>query len=367
MLDPRWLREHEDEVTAMLAARNANNKAYREWLHWDTEWRNATAAAESLQAQRNALAKEIGFCKKTGQDGTQLMLQASGLVEELEAKICYRKSTEESRDREAYILPNRLLPETPAGADATANVEVRRWGTQRTFDFDPLPHWDLGSNLGIFDPERAAKIAAARFAVLSGPGARLARALGAFMLDLHTREHGYTEIAPPLMVNRTAMTGTGQLPKFAADLFRLADQELYLIPTAEVPLANLYAGEIIDAAKLPLRLTACTPCFRAEAGAAGKDTRGLIRQHQFDKVELVSITRAEDSAAEHERLTAAAEKILQLLELPYRVMALCGGDIGFSAAKTYDLEVWLPAQREYREISSCSNCLDFQARRMNLR
>ncbi len=366
MLDPRWLREEAAAVTAMLAARRSDAPGAR-WQELDAQWRAATGAAETLQAQRNALAKEIGARKRDKQDAADLLAQAAALGDEYAALEERRRALEQERDALALELPNRLLPATPAGPDASGNVEVRRWGTPRQFDFAPQPHWDLGPALGLLDTERAAKLAGARFSVLTGAGARLTRALAAFMLDLHTQQHGYTEVAPPLLVNRAAMTGTGQLPKFAADLFRTADPELYLIPTAEVPLANLYAGEILEADTLPRRLTSCTPCFRAEAGAAGKDTRGLIRQHQFDKVELVALTRPEESAAELERLTAAAEHVLQLLELPYRVMALCSGDIGFAAAQTYDLEVWLPSQQDYREISSCSNCLDFQARRMNLR
>ena len=367
MLDPKWLREAPDAVIAMLAARGADPALYTRWCELDGSLRAAITAAEALQAQRNAVSKEVGARKKAGQDAADLVAQAAALGQEQAAKEALRRELEEKRDAVALELPNRLLPATPPGKTAADNGEVRRHGTPRIFDFDPLPHWDLGVKLGIFDQDRAAQMAGARFAVLAGPGARLHRALANFMLDLHTREHGFTELAPPLLVNRAAMTGTGQLPKFAADLFRTADPELYLIPTAEVPLANYHAGEILPAAQLPRRYAALTPCFRAEAGAAGKDTRGLIRQHQFDKVEMVSIVRAEDSAAELEKITAAAEKVLQLLELPYRVMALCGGDIGFAAAQTYDLEVWLPSQKTYREISSCSNCLDFQARRLNLR
>ena len=367
MLDAKWLREANSEVTAMLAARGAAPELYERWRALDTEWRAATVAAEGLQAQRNAVSKEVGARKKAGQDAAELMTQAAALGQEQAAKETLRRALEGQRDAVALELPNRLAPATPPGKDAGGNIEVRRHGTPRVFDFDPLPHWDLGVRLGILDQERAANMSGARFAVLAGRGAQLERALYNFMLEVHTREHGYREMAVPYLVNRATMTGTGQLPKFAADLFRTAEPELYMIPTAEVPLTNYYADEILPAAQLPLRLTAGTPCFRAEAGAAGKDTRGLIRQHQFNKVELGSITPPEESAAELEKLTAAAEKILQLLELPYRVMALCGGDIGFAAAQTYDLEVWLPAQKGYREISSCSNCLDFQARRMNLR
>jgi seryl-tRNA synthetase len=265
-------------------------------------------------------------------------------------------------------LPNIPSDDVPVGADESANVEIRKWGEARKFDFEVKDHVDLGESLGILDLERATKIAGARFAILNGAGARLERALINFMLDVHTREHGYTETLPPFMVNRTALFGTGQLPKFAEDLFHLTDERQFaLIPTAEVPVTNYHAEEILDVNDLPKHYTAYTPCFRSEAGSYGRDTRGLIRQHQFEKVELVKITLPEESEAEHESLTANAEKILQLLGLPYRTIVLSTGDMGFGAKKTYDIEVWLPSQNTYREISSCSNCGDFQARRMNLR
>jgi seryl-tRNA synthetase len=323
-----------------------------------------------LNATRNRESQEIGKLMKAGQKDEAESRR--GAVREVGDQISATEAELQAVEGELNEimtgLPNLPHESVPVGADESANLEVRRWGTPREFDFEPLDHLDLGARLGILDMERAAKISGARFAILTGAGARLERALINFCLDLQTRRHGYKEVAPPFIVNAQTLFGTGQLPKFEGDLFKLNDERnLYLIPTAEVPLTNIYAGEILDAAELPIRMTAYTPCFRSEAGSYGKDTRGLIRQHQFDKVELVKLTRPEDSYTELESLTRDAEAVLEALGLAYRTVALSTGDIGFSAAKTYDIEVWLPSQKTYREISSCSNCEAFQARRAQIR
>ncbi len=332
----------------------------------DTDRRAALTALQEKQAHRNALAREVGQGKRAGTDTSVLEAKATSLrteMEMLEAKAAELEGTVKAAlDR----LPNVLDADVPDGSDETANMEVKRWGTPRAFDFMPKQHFELGEALGLMDFEGAAKIAGARFTVLRGGLARLERALGQFMLDLHTSEHGYIEHAVPSLVNDAAAYGTNQLPKFAEDLFRTTDGR-WLIPTAEVPLTNLYANDIRPEKQLPLRLTALTDCFRSEAGAAGRDTRGMMRQHQFRKVELVSIAHPDASDAEHERMTQCAETVLERLELPYRRVVLCAGDTGFGAAKTYDLEVWLPGQGAWREISSCSNTRAFQARRMNAR
>ncbi len=323
---------------------------------------------ETLRQERNTRSKNIGKAKASGEDIAPLLAEVADLGEQL------KSAEQELMDNQAMLqalqsgLPNLLDEGVPDGADEEANVEVRRWGDPADRDFEPLDHVDLGTRLGLLDFEAAAKLSGSRFAVMRGAVARLHRALIQFMLDTHTTEHGYQEIYAPYLVNRETLTGTGQLPKFAADLFALeGERELFLIPTAEVPVTNLVRGEILDAAILPLRMTAHTPCFRSEAGSHGKDTRGMIRQHQFEKVELVQIVTPEDSFAALEELTGHAETILQRLGLPYRVIVLCSGDTGFGAAKTYDIEVWIPSQQRYREISSCSNCTDFQARRMQAR
>jgi seryl-tRNA synthetase len=333
----------------------------------DRERRALLLEVESLRARRNKASQEIAFLKRQGQDASARiaeMKEVGARIEELEAQLKGRE--EELRER-LKCLPNLPHPSVPVGKGAAENQEVRRWGEPRKFSFEPKAHWDLGPALGILDFERAAKIAGARFAVYWGVGARLERALANFMLDLHTRQHGYLEVLPPFIVNSSSLFGTGNLPKFAADLFKLEGTDYWLIPTAEVPVTNLYAGEVLEAESLPKKLCAWTACFRSEAGSYGKETRGLIRQHQFQKVELVKFTLPENSYDELESLTRDAETVLQLLELPYRVVALCTGDLGFSAAKTYDLEVWLPSSAEYKEISSCSNFEAFQARRANLR
>ena len=332
----------------------------------DTRRRQAITDAETAKAGRNRASEEIAKLKKAGQDASAQIAETKELREKIQE---LEKAAEELEGRLRQILlsiPNLPHESVPVGKSGEENVEVQRWGAPQKFDFTPKPHWELGEQLGILDLERAAKISGARFAVYWDLGARLERALANFM---HTREHGYTEVLPPYMVNSDSMYGTGQLPKFAADLFRVphGEKELWLIPTAEVPITNLYRNETLDASRLPISLTAYTPCFRSEAGSYGKDVRGIIRQHQFQKVELVKFARPEDSYAQHEKLTHDAEEILQKLGLHYRVMALCTGDIGFSAAKTYDLEVWLPGQQLFREISSCSNFESFQARRANIR
>ena len=323
---------------------------------------------EQLRNERNARSKEIGMAKSKGQDTASLMTQVGDLGAKLKAAEEDFAKVEAELEAVQLGIPNLLHESVPDGVDENSNKEVRRWGSPRKFDFQPKDHMDLGEARGLLDAEMAAKITGARFTVLNGGLARLHRALIQFMLDLHTREHGYSEVYVPYMVNAASMRGTGQLPKFEEDLFSVSgEHRYYLIPTAEVPVTNQARDAIQEAAALPRRFAAHTPCFRAEAGAAGKDTRGMIRQHQFEKVELVQMVRPADSFAALEELTGHAEKVLQKLELPYRVVALCGGDIGFAAAKTYDLEVWLPSQGKYREISSCSNCTDFQARRMQAR
>ncbi|MGC2559438.1 MAG: serine--tRNA ligase [Terriglobales bacterium] len=335
----------------------------------DADRRQAITHVETLKARRNQASEEIARLKKNKEDATA-QIEATKQMREQIQELEKESSEADARLREVLMaLPNLPSDGVPVGKSEADNVEARRWGAPPKFDFTPKPHWELGEHLGILDLERAAKLAGARFAVYWALGARLERALGNFMLDLHTREHGYTEVLPPFMVNSESMYGTGQLPKFAQDLFRVphGEKDLWLIPTAEVPVTNLYRDETIDAAQLPISLAAYTPCFRSEAGSYGKDVRGIIRQHQFQKVELVKVSRPEHSYDELEKLTNNAESVLQKLGLHYRVMTLCTADIGFSAAKTYDIEVWLPGQNLFREISSCSNFESFQARRANIR
>jgi seryl-tRNA synthetase len=366
MLDMTWVRDHLDEVeTAMRQRGGAFDVA--EVRRLDGERRAALREVEALKARRNAVSGDIARLKKDRQDAQALIDEMRGAgdrIKDLDVRVA---AADEALQALLLNVPNIPEKSVPVGSTSDDNVEVRRRGAIPEFDFEPKPHWDIGALLGILDFESAAKITGARFAVYKGAGARLERALINFMLDLHTREHGYTEILPPFMVNEKAMTGTGNLPKFAADLFRVEPFGYYLIPTAEVPVTNLHREEILDGARLPLSYTAWTPCFRSEAGSYGKDVKGLIRQHQFNKVELVKITRPEDSFAALERLTADAETVLERLGLPYRVITLCTGDMGFASAKTYDIEVWLPSFNAYREISSCSNCTDFQARRAQIR
>jgi seryl-tRNA synthetase len=365
MYDLRWIREHPEELDRGLNRRGLAPRA-EEIIALDRAWRAAETRAQEAQAKRNRIAREIGAAKKLGED-VEPLLRQSVLDKEAETAA----SEEAARLRAAIDdvlaeLPNIPAEDVPDGPDETANRVLRQHGEPPRFNFEPLSHEAIGERLGMMDFARAGRLAGSRFVVLRGALARLERALGQFMLDLHTSEFGYAEVSPPLLVRDEAAFGTGQLPKFAEDLFQTKDG-FWLIPTAEVPLTNLVAGEILDESRLPLRFTAWTPCFRSEAGAAGKDTRGMIRQHQFEKVELVSITRPDDSAAEHERMTACAEEVLKRLGLAYRVVVLSTGDMGFAAQKTYDIEVWLPGQQTYREISSCSNCGAFQALRMKAR
>jgi len=365
MLDPAFVRDNVEAVRAGLRSRGLDpDKALEDIVTLETARRRLIPELEGLKRQQNASGDEIARAKRQGKDTSSIQEHnklRSAQIKQLEVQL---GSVEHQREVALLTLPNLPHASVPIGKSAAENVEIRKHGTPRQFDFTPQAHWDLGPALGIIDFERGTRIAAARFSVLSGAGARLSRALINFMLDLHTREHGYREVEPPFLVNRAALEGTGQLPKFEQDLFKIAgDWDLYLIPTAEVPLTNLHRGEILDGRILPLLYTAYTPCFRSEAGSYGQDVRGLIRQHQFDKVELVKLTTPDQSYDELERLTANAEEVLKRLELPYRTIALCTGDLGFSMAKTYDIEVWLPSQQTYREISSCSNAEAFQARR----
>jgi seryl-tRNA synthetase len=381
MLDLNFVRGNLPLVEAKLRARGADPLSLLgNFRSLDQKRREAITQAEQLKARRNELSQQVGALKKAGKDATALMDETRALKDRLDELDKLASSLDEQMRFALSSIPNLTRDEVPIGTSEADNPVVKTWGEKRIFDFEPKPHWEIGENLGILDLERAAKLSGARFAVYMGAGARLERALISFMLDRHTQKHGYTEVLPPFMVNSRSLFGTGQLPKFAEDLFRCSDADAeaaargefrdadhWLIPTAEVPVTNLYRDEILDEDRLPICLTAYTPCFRAEAGAAGKDTRGIIRQHQFQKVELVKFTRPEDSDAEHEKLTRDAEEILETLGLPYRRVLLCTGDTGFSSAKTFDLEVWLPGQQLYREISSCSNFESFQARRANIR
>jgi seryl-tRNA synthetase len=365
MHDLKWIRREPELFDRGLARRGVEPQAAG-LIALDSERRRVQTELQALQNERNDASRRIGQMKAKGESTDDLIARVAEVKDRLAALESEDKRLGEILDAMLAAIPNLPLEEVPDGPDETANIELRRWGSPRNFEFPPRQHFEIGEALGQMDFGRAAKLSGARFTVLSGALARLERALGNFMLDVHTGEYGYREIAPPLLVNDQALFGTGQLPKFAEDQFHTTDGR-WLIPTAEVPMTNLVADEILDAASLPLRFTAFTPCFRSEAGAAGRDTRGMIRQHQFAKVELVSIAHPEQSSAEHERMTGCAESILQRLGLPYRVMLLSTGDMGFCAEKTYDLEVWLPGQAAYREISSCSNCGAFQARRMKAR
>jgi seryl-tRNA synthetase len=369
MLDPAYVRDNGEAVRQRLNTRGADLSTELEQLATlEAHRRRLIPQVEGLKREQNAAGDEVARAKRQGLDA-QPIFEANKLrgqkIKQLETEL---EGIEQQRARLLATIPNLPHESVPVGRSAADNVVVRSWGEIRTFDFAPKAHWDLGTALGILDFERATKLSGARFAVLMGLGAQLERALINFMLGLHSSEHGYTEVEPPFMVNSATLYGTGQLPKFEADLFKIAgDWDLYLIPTAEVPVTNLYRGEILDGRLLPLKYTSYTPCFRSEAGSYGSDVRGLIRQHQFDKVELVKFAAPETSYDELESLTANAETILQMLGLPYRTVLLCTGDMGFSSAKTYDIEVWLPSQQTYREISSCSNCEGFQARRANIR
>ena len=369
MLDLAFVRDHLPLVEEKLRQRGMDPAILKGFQEIDSERRAAITEAETMKARRNQLVEEFQRLKKEKQDTTANLQEQKGLKEKI-AQADERVTACDAKLRDLLTnIPNLPDDSVPVGKSEADNAEVRRWGTPPKFDFTPKPHWELGEELGVLDLERAAKITGARFAVYWDLGARLERALMNFMLDLHTREHGYTEVLPPFMVNADSMYGTGQLPKFEADLFKVphGEKNLYLVPTAEVPVTNLYRDETLDGARLPISLAAYTPCFRSEAGSYGKDVRGIIRQHQFQKVELVKFTKPEQSWEEHEKLTRNAEAVLQKLGLHYRVMNLSTADLGFNAAKTYDLEVWLPGQQLFREISSCSNFLDYQARRANIR
>jgi seryl-tRNA synthetase len=370
MLDLAFVRDHLPLVEEKLRQRGINpDSVLNDFSAIDLERRSAITEAETLKAHRNKLVDEFQRLKKENQDTAANRDQQKELKEKIAAAEKRADELNASLHNVLTGIPNLPDDSVPVGKSEADNVEVRRWGTAPQFDFTPKPHWELGEELGVLDLERAAKLTGARFAVYWDMGAKLERALMNFMLDLHTREHGYTEVLPPFMVNADSMYGAGQLPKFEADLFKVphGDKNLYLIPTAEVPVTNLYRDETLDGARLPISLTAYTPCFRSEAGSYGKDVRGIIRQHQFQKVELVKFTKPEQSREEHEKLTRNAETVLQELGLHYRTVALCTADMGFSAAKTYDIEVWLPGQGLFREISSCSNFEAYQARRANIR
>jgi len=370
MLDLNFVRDNLPLVEEKLRQRGMDPaQVLTDFHHVDAQRRHAITQAETMKARRNRASEDIARLKKSGQDASAQISETKELREQIQEQ---EKAAGECEARLQDILigiPNLPHASVPVGKTPEDNVELRRWGTPPQFDFTPKPHWELGAALGVLDLERASKLSGARFAVYWDMGARLERALANFMLDLHTREHGYTEVLPPYLVNSESLYGTGNLPKFASDLFRVphGEKDLWLIPTAEVPVTNLYRDEVLEASRLPVSLTAYTPCFRSEAGSYGKDVRGIIRQHQFQKVELVKFARPDTSYEQLEKLTHDAEEVLQKLGLHYRVVALCTGDMGFSSAKTYDIEVWLPGQHLFREISSCSNFESFQARRANIR
>lgn len=366
MLDIKRVRKDTEGVKAALAKRHGDYPI-DELLSLDEKRREVLVKVEEMKAEQNKASKEISKLKANGENADELILNMKGLsnqIGELDEEV---KELDEKIKNNLLEIPNTPFEKVPEGKSDEENIEIRKWSEPKKFDFEPKAHWDIGTDLNILDFERAGKIAGARFTAFRGLGARLERALINFMLTTHTEEHGYTELMLPVLANRHAMTGTGQLPKFEYDMFRIDSKDMFLIPTAEVPLTNFYGGEIIDNEDLPVYLTAYTPCFRAEAGSAGRDTRGLVRNHQFDKVELVKLVKPEDSFDELEALTTNAETILQKLNIPYRVVLLCSGDLGFSSTMTYDIEVWMPSYDRYVEISSCSNFVDFQARRANLR
>jgi seryl-tRNA synthetase len=367
MLELRFIRENISLVKEKTERRGIKDSRIEDFADIDSKRRELLGELESLRNKRKTVSSEIAVLKKENKDADALiadMREAGERIKDLEKQV---HEVEESLNEIVMGIPNLCHDSVPEGIDDTENEEIRKWGTIPEFGFEPKPHWEIGEDLGILDFERAAKLSGARFALLKGFASRLERALINFMLDLHTQKHGYVEVLPPFLVNSASMTATGQLPKFEEDLFKAQDWDLYLIPTAEVPVTNIHRDETLAEKELPIKYCAYTPCFRSEAGSYGKDTRGLIRQHQFDKVELVKFTRPEESFDELDSLLADAEEVLQLLKLPYRVVTLCTGDLGFSAVKTYDIEVWMPAQNKYREISSCSNFGDFQARRGGIR
>lgn len=369
MLDTKFIREHVEEVKVNIKNRHAKDVDVDKFVALDSQRRELLQKVEAMKSQRNTVTQEISQLKRNKQNADEQIAAMKKLGDDIDVLDKEVKAVEKDMLAIQLMIPNMCHPSVPLGNDDNDNPEVRKWGEPKTFDFQPLNHFEVGENLGILDSERAAKVTGARFYYYVGLGARLERAVYNFMLDQHTEKDGYTEVIPPYIVNRDSMTGTGQLPKFQEDMYRLnvEGEEMYMIPTAEVPLTNYYRNEIIDGATLPVYFTALTPCFRAEAGSAGRDTRGLIRQHQFHKVEMVKFATPKTSYDELDKLTNNAEDILKALGLPYHVVCLCTGDIGFSAAKTFDVEVWFPAQGKYREISSCSNTEDFQARRANIR
>ena len=368
MLDIRRIRENKEEVIAAVNRRGTDyTQAIEDVLKVDEDRRALASKIDTLKAEQNKASKLIPQYKKEGKDTTELMAEMKKLADEIKEGAAEVSRLEKLQEDMLLMIPNTPDASVPDGKDDSDNVELRRWGEPTKFDFEPKPHWDLGKELDILDPERAAKVTGARFHFYKGLGSRLERAVLNFYLDLHTTEHGYTEMFPPFIANADSMRGTGQLPKFAEDMFKVEGKDWYLIPTAEVPVTNYHRDEILDGTKLPIKYAAYSGCFRAEAGSAGRDTRGLIRQHEFNKVEMVKFARPDQSWAELETLTWNAEHALQLLGLPHRVIALCAGDMGFSSAKTYDVEVWMPSYNSYKEISSCSNFTDYQARRMQIR
>jgi seryl-tRNA synthetase len=366
MLEARYIREHIDEVRERLS-RRGQDVSLDQFILIDSERRKAIQEWERLRALQKKVSDEVSKKKREGRDASELISEMRKVSQEVKDLDRVVEEKERALQEFLLVIPNLPHPSVPKGTDSSENEEVRRWGEIPKFDFEPKPHWDIGEDLGILDFKNGAKIAGARFTLYWDLGAKLERALINFMLDLHTREHGYQEVLPPFMVNRTTMTGTGQLPKFEEELFKIEGLEYFLIPTAEVPVTNIHQDEVLEEDVLPLYYTAYTPCFRKEAGSYGKDTRGLIRQHQFNKVELVKFSKPESSYEELEKLLSNAEEVLKRLKLPYRVVTLCTGDLGFSASKTYDIEVWLPGQNTFKEISSCSNFEDFQARRAKIR
>ncbi len=367
MLDIKRIRADIDAVKKLIEKRGQGDYDLDQLIVLDKKRRDMIQKVEQMKSRQNSVSKEIPKLKKEGKDATPVLEEMKSLAEQIKNMDEQIKEVEQEIQNKLLEIPNTPHFSVPDGKTDEENVEIKKWGEPRKFDFESKAHWDIGLDLNILDFETAGKITGARFTVYRGLGARLERAIINFMLDLHTTEHGYTEILPPFMVNRSSMIGTGQLPKFEDDMFHIPSKDFFLIPTAEVPVTNLYSNDILEEEQLPIYHTAYTPCFRKEAGAAGRDTRGLIRQHQFNKVELVKFTKPEDSYEELETLLAAAEEVLKRLELPYRVVKLCGGDLGFSAAMTYDIEVWMPSYNRYLEISSCSNFEDFQARRANIR
>jgi seryl-tRNA synthetase len=366
MLDAKYIREHIDEVRERLS-RRGQPLSLDQFILIDSERRKTIQEWERLRALQKKVSDEVSKRKREGTDASELISEMKKVSQEVKDLDRVVEEKEKALQEFLLIIPNLPHSSVPKGTDSSENEEVRRWGEIPKFDFEPKPHWDIGEELGILDFKNGAKIAGARFTLYWDLGAKLERALINFMLDLHTREHGYQEVLPPFMVNRTTMTGTGQLPKFEEELFKIEGLEYFLIPTAEVPVTNIHQDEVLEENALPLYYTAYTPCFRKEAGSYGKDTRGLIRQHQFNKVELVKFSKPESSYEELEKLLSNAEEVLKRLKLPYRVVTLCAGDLGFSASKTYDIEVWLPGQNTFKEISSCSNFEDFQARRAKIR